>query len=197
MTGSATDLIDYYANLLISQYLGKPRAFATIQTAVAPVIMPQGSVQTITFPLIPDGGAFVLQYGDFQTTPINWNDSTATIQTKIREMGLITGIDGGLASTVAFDDALNGGLASTVVFDAEVNGGDAFGYGAGLSSIVVTGTIAGGLLTVYFFGVPPPVLLLVLGPDTLLSGATPVVPIIAETSLTLPLAVQDAFNLAG
>lgn len=197
MTESATDLIDYYANLLISQYLGKPRAFATIQTAVAPVIMPQDSVQTITFPLIPDSGTFILQYGDFQTTTINWNDSTATIQTKIQSMGLIAGIDGGLASTVVFDDALDGGLASTVVFDADVDGGDAFGYGAGLGSVLVTGSIAGGLLTVYFAGVPPPVLLLVLGPDTLLNGSTPVVPIIAETSLTLPLAVQNAFNLVG
>lgn len=35
-------LIDYYANLLIKQYLGKPRAFATIQTVVTPFLMPQG-----------------------------------------------------------------------------------------------------------------------------------------------------------
>lgn len=35
------DLIAYYANLLIMQYLGKPKAYATIQTLVTPVIMDQ------------------------------------------------------------------------------------------------------------------------------------------------------------
>lgn len=35
------DLINYYANLLIIQYLGKPKAYATIQTLVTPVIMDQ------------------------------------------------------------------------------------------------------------------------------------------------------------
>lgn len=36
-----SDLIDYYAKLLILQYVGKPKAFATIQTLVTPVIMDQ------------------------------------------------------------------------------------------------------------------------------------------------------------
>lgn len=35
------ELIDYYANLLIMQYIGKPRAYATIQTLVTPVVMDQ------------------------------------------------------------------------------------------------------------------------------------------------------------
>lgn len=35
------ELIDYYANLLILQYLEKPNAFATIQALVTPVIMDQ------------------------------------------------------------------------------------------------------------------------------------------------------------
>lgn len=35
------ELIDYYANLLILQYLGKPKAYATIQNLVTPVIMDQ------------------------------------------------------------------------------------------------------------------------------------------------------------
>lgn len=35
------ELIDYYANLLILQYIGKPNAYATIQTLVTPVIMDQ------------------------------------------------------------------------------------------------------------------------------------------------------------
>lgn len=35
------ELIDYYANLLIIQYLGQPKAYATIQNLVKPVIMDQ------------------------------------------------------------------------------------------------------------------------------------------------------------
>lgn len=35
------DIINYYANLLILQYLGQPKAYATIQTLVTPVVMDQ------------------------------------------------------------------------------------------------------------------------------------------------------------
>lgn len=38
---STADLIAYYANLLILQYRGKPKAYATISAVVAPVIMDQ------------------------------------------------------------------------------------------------------------------------------------------------------------
>lgn len=38
---STQDLIIYYANLLILQYIGKPRAYATIQALVQPAIMDQ------------------------------------------------------------------------------------------------------------------------------------------------------------
>lgn len=43
----ATDqeLIDYYADLLILQYIGKSKAYATIQTLVTPVIMDQLPLQ--------------------------------------------------------------------------------------------------------------------------------------------------------
>lgn len=34
-----TDVINYYANLLILQYVGKPKAYATIQADAAPVVM--------------------------------------------------------------------------------------------------------------------------------------------------------------
>jgi Protein of unknown function (DUF2612) len=39
------DLINYYANLLILQYLGKSKAYATIQALVTPVIMDQLPLQ--------------------------------------------------------------------------------------------------------------------------------------------------------
>jgi Protein of unknown function (DUF2612) len=36
-----SEIIDYYANLLIIQYIGKPKAYATIQAVVGPVIIDQ------------------------------------------------------------------------------------------------------------------------------------------------------------
>lgn len=41
------DLINYYAGLLILQYVGKPKAYATIQTLVTPVIMDQLPTQVM------------------------------------------------------------------------------------------------------------------------------------------------------
>jgi hypothetical protein len=41
------ELIDYYANLLIIQYVGKPKAFATIQATVALIIMDQLPTQVM------------------------------------------------------------------------------------------------------------------------------------------------------
>lgn len=45
------DLIDYYANLLILQYVGMPKAYATIQTLVSGPIMGQPSDPTTTLPV--------------------------------------------------------------------------------------------------------------------------------------------------
>lgn len=42
---STQEIIDYYANLLILQYVGKPKAFATIQALVDPVVMNQLPLQ--------------------------------------------------------------------------------------------------------------------------------------------------------
>lgn len=42
---NTSELILYYANLLILQYLGKPNAYATIQVLVAPAIMDQLPLQ--------------------------------------------------------------------------------------------------------------------------------------------------------
>lgn len=38
---SSAEIIDYYANLLILQYVGEPRAYATVQTVVTGVVMDQ------------------------------------------------------------------------------------------------------------------------------------------------------------
>jgi hypothetical protein len=145
------EIINYYANLLILQYIGKARAYATIQTVVTPIIMPQVTTQTIVFSPVPTSGAFTLFYGANETASINWNDSALTIQ------GILQAL-------------------------------------SGLSAVTVSGSIASGLLTVTFTGVTPPATLLVLGANTLSPVTTP---IITEIDVTLPIAVQNAFNITG
>lgn len=186
------ELVKYYADLLILQYIGKPRANATIKAAVAPVVMPQVSVQTITFPLIPDAGSFILSWEEQQIAAINWNDSTATIQTKLRELAPFV-YDGGTAAAAGLTDVDGGDAGSTGPED--INGGDAYGFG--LSALTVTGSIAAGTLVVTFIGTTPPASLLTLISSTLTSGATAVTPVITEIDETLPLAVQNAFNVIG
>lgn len=151
---STLDLVQYYPNLLILQYVGKPRAYATVQTQVTPVIMPQTSTQEIAFAVAPTSGAFTLTYDGNATASINWNDSASTIQTKLQSV-------------------------------------------SGLSSVTVSGSISGLSLIVTFTGVTPPALLLALGANTLMASGNVVVPDIEETDESLPLAVQNGFNLIG
>lgn len=56
------ELINYYADLLILQYLGKPKAYATIQTLVTPVVMDQLPTQVqAAFNLLGDSIASGVQ----------------------------------------------------------------------------------------------------------------------------------------
>lgn len=152
---TALELIQYYANLLIIQYVGKPKAYDTVSTLVTPVIMPQVSTQELTFSRIAASGAFVLEYDEVATSSLSWNASSASIQTALRLL-------------------------------------------PGLSSITVTGSIASQSLTVTFTGVTPPALTLSVSTNTLLNGSSLGVAItITETDQTLPLAVQNGFNLLG
>jgi hypothetical protein len=149
------DFVNYYANLLILQYLGKAKAYATIQTLVAPVLLPQTTLESITFPTVPTGGTFQLTYGPSTTAAINWNDSVTTIQTKLQAL-------------------------------------------TGLGSVTVTGSIASQTLSVLFTGVIPPALLLgVTGNSLTNASSQAVIPVIVGTDQTLPIAVQNAYNLNG
>lgn len=65
---------------------------------------------------------------------------------------------------------------------------------SGLSTVVVTGSIAGELLTVTFTGVPPVANSLLLYSNSLEDGSSAVEITIAETDVILPLAIQNAFN---
>lgn len=146
------ELVTYYQNLLIMQYLGKPKASAMVGSFSSMAIMPQTSVQQITFSAAPTSGTFVLSYNNINSSSINWNDSASTIQSNLRNI-------------------------------------------AGLSNITIAGSIASLLLTITFAGVIPPSLSLLVNSNSLLISSTPVTISIVETDETLPLAVQDGFNL--
>jgi hypothetical protein len=82
---------NYYAGLLILQYLNKLKATATIQGICGQAAIPQTPVQTIAFSAAPGSGTFTIVYTPFgvnqvplTTTSINWNDSASTIQTKLQ-----------------------------------------------------------------------------------------------------------------
>lgn len=145
------ELVQYYANLLIIQYIGKPKAYATIKTLVTPVVMPQTGLEEIDFPVAPTSGTFTLFYNTVESGTLNWNDSTATIQNTLRLL-------------------------------------------PGLSAVTVTGSIASQSVVIKFVHVVAPYPL-ILGQNSLMNGGDLVVPTITETDLTLPLAVQGAFNL--
>lgn len=149
------DLANYYADLLILQYVGKPRAYATIQETATPLIIPQDTIQEVSLSNVAVSGTFEFTYGGQTTAAINWNDPVLTIQTKLQAL-------------------------------------------TGLSSVTVTGSIASQLLTVTFTGVPPIALPLNVTANSLLaSGSVPITFSVEETDVTLPLAVQDGFNLIG
>ncbi len=57
-----------------------------MRAVATPFIMPQESVQVISFSAAPTSGTFVLSYLSDTTPAINWNDSVGTIQTKIRTL---------------------------------------------------------------------------------------------------------------
>lgn len=147
------ELVSYYANLLILQYLQKTKAYATIQALVKPVLIPQVSIQELIFSGVAASGTFVLSYDLNPTATINWNDSTLVIQGKLQAV---------------------------------------FGLGA----VTVAGSIASQTLIVTLTGVTPPADLLVVSADGLLDGSSnPVLISVEEMDVTLPIAIQNAFNL--
>lgn len=151
MLSPTLDLVEYYANLLIIQYLSKPRARATIKTQIAPVLMPQVSVQVISFSAVPTSGSFSLYYGDTANMAAAYDADAAYMQAGLRTI-------------------------------------------TGSSTLTVTGDFTVGF-TVTFHDVAAPAILLVNGFNTLLISATPVSISIVETDVTLPIAVENAFNL--
>lgn len=156
-TTTTLDLINYYSNLLIIQYFDKPKARETIATSTSTIIMPQESVQEISFSILPSDGQFYLSYDGNYSDAIFWDDSAATVQAKIQAIpglatitstgspldGLITVYFAGVTPVAEllvyipapdFTDSLDGGDAFSAFAD-EFDGGDAFS----VSSDIVDG----------------------------------------------------------
>lgn len=83
-----SELIAYYANLLILQYRGKIKAYGNISTVVAPVIMGQfeNTFQRITFDPIPGSGTFTISYGPESTDPIDTFATNAEILSALQNI---------------------------------------------------------------------------------------------------------------
>lgn len=124
-------LVNYYANLLILQYLQHERAYATVQTQVTPVIMPQATIQQITFSGVPASGSFKLEYDGELTSTLSWNSSAAAIQTALR---LLTG----LGSVTVTGSLASQSLVVTFLGVAGV----ALPLTFGLNTLVTSGTVA-------------------------------------------------------
>ena len=89
------EIIQYYANLLVLQYLGSSSNQAFIETIVTGSVMDQlpnqvmngfnlnPTIQTLTFSAVAASGSFVITYNGNNTVPINWNDPLQTIQNDI------------------------------------------------------------------------------------------------------------------
>lgn len=83
------ELVAYYANLLIYQYRGKPKAYSTIQALAALAVLPQTSIQELVFSEEPVSGTFTLTYGMDVMSALSWDASVADIQTALN---LLTGL---------------------------------------------------------------------------------------------------------
>lgn len=104
------EIIDYYANLLILQYKGKPKAYAMIQTVVTPVIMDQLPTQVMNaYNLVGDNLAVgkqldvlakyvgVSRMGSGFSGPITLDDDNFRI---LIQMGIIRNFSGSALSDI-------------------------------------------------------------------------------------------------
>lgn len=148
----ALDLAKYYANLLIYQYKNLPKAYNTVLTNVIPVVMPQQSLQKISFSLVPTSGYFTLFYQNVESPIIDWDDTAPMVQATLRAL-------------------------------------------PGLSEVRVIGSFSLGF-EVNFYGVEGISDLLIIGTNFLRRIEDEIIITITDETIdTLPLAVQNCFNI--
>ena len=101
---ATTDIISYYVNLLILQYLQKPKASAMVGTTVTPVLLPDSNVQSLVFSGVPASGSFHLHYAASNIT-VTWNESASSIETALQAIlpsPLVVSVDGSVAAGLTF-----------------------------------------------------------------------------------------------
>lgn len=110
-TGSAT------YNMAVSIFSQKPNILAgNGYLVIIPFIV---AVQHFVLSGVPASGTFILQFTQGNTAAINWNDTTAQIQTKVQAVpglgtAIVTGTLAGEALTVAFDGVYGPQTLATV-----------------------------------------------------------------------------------
>jgi hypothetical protein len=77
------EIIAYYANLLILQYLGRPKASAMVGATVTPILLPDYDVQALTFVELPTSGQFQFHYNGVDSSPLFPIYSAGTLQTTL------------------------------------------------------------------------------------------------------------------
>lgn len=111
MSTTSQNTATYYQNLLIAQYLTKPRASAMIYTCALPMLMPDSNIQLITFLAsnagVPASGSFVLAYNGVSTSSIAYSASNSTIQSDVNAVlssGVTCVVTGSIAAglTITF-----------------------------------------------------------------------------------------------
>lgn len=83
---NTTEILQYYSNLLIFQYHGKEKATGTIEALASCVVMPQTTVEVISFSSVPGSGAFTLFYGDEETASIPYTATAGDVQTALQAL---------------------------------------------------------------------------------------------------------------
>lgn len=99
---STRSIIDYYVDLLIMQYVTKPKARGTIALSAEGLVLPQKSVQTISFymvngqPINPSDpgyfGYYRLGYEGRETDGMYWTSNAAALQAELRTLTLDDGL---------------------------------------------------------------------------------------------------------
>ena len=112
------------------------------------------------------------------------------------QVSLETVVFSGIAASGAFVLSYDGNDTSSLLWDASASDiATALNALTGLGSVTVTGAIASQTLTVTFTGVTPPALLLAVVSNSLEDSSSATLEItIAQSDVTLPLAVSTAFN---
>lgn len=147
------EIARYYAGLLIIQYIGKPKAYATIEALASALILPTETKQLVSFSGVPTSGSFKLSWNGNETSSLTSAATASTVQTALRAL-------------------------------------------AGLSAVTVSGSFSDGF-SVSFVGVPPVAEPLIVTANSLTNIGGSVSITIAETDRTLPLLIEDGYNLSG